>query len=278
MNTCSFFRYRDLTRGLNTCNCVDLSRPLIVNCAGCVSTFFAFSTDNLEGRDDYYFMALTEGELFLPQINKTARAGDVIIFPPNTRYVYDFSGEKHLCYFWAHFTGSYVQQFLKELSLNTFPNIRRYGRNSELISHFRKIFDLYLQGGELRDILIASQLERVLINIAGVKEEEQATSGTFLRSISYMHAQYNTDIRIPMLAKIENLSVSRYSAVFNKLMGMSPQRYLIALRMQNACELLRNTDMNIRQIGMSVGYDDPHFFSKIFKKHMGVSPIDYRNA
>ena len=63
--------------------------------------------------------------------------------------------------------------------------------------------------------------------------------------------------------------------IINKIMSMPPQHYLITLRLQIACDLLGNTDMNVRQIGISVGYDDPHFFSKLFMRYMGVSPIAY---
>jgi two-component system response regulator YesN len=46
--------------------------------------------------------------------------------------------------------------------------------------------------------------------------------------------------------------------------------------MEHACELLLGTDMGIAQIGVQVGYDDPSFFSKAFKKELGLSPLDYR--
>ena len=110
------------------------------------------------------------------------------------------------------------------------------------------------------------------------RDEDKINAKNLLRSISYMHSKYNSDIRVPMLAQMENLSVSRYNAVFNSVMGISPQRYLINLRLQNACELLKNTDMNVNQIGVLVGYDDPHFFSKIFKRYIGISPNSYRHC
>ena len=96
------------------------------------------------------------------------------------------------------------------------------------------------------------------------------------KSISYIHGAFQENIRIPDLAAMEHLSHSRYIALFRQQMGTSPTAYLIGLRMERACELLLNTDMSVKQIGISVGYDDPQFFSKLFKKHVGLSPVQYR--
>jgi AraC-like DNA-binding protein len=278
MKILGFKSFPDNVRGLNSCNRVDISRPIVVNCAGRVSTKFSFTTDNPDGRDDYYFMAVTEGELLVLDASQTVKAGDMMIFPPNTHYRYTFSGEGELCYYWVHFTGSYVEQFLGEIGFEKFPCIHRNVSAEKLASSFGRLFDIYLQGGTFRDLSLSSQLERILISAMDTRDEDKINAKNLLRSISYMHSKYNSDIRVPMLAQMENLSVSRYNAVFNSVMGISPQRYLINLRLQNACELLKNTDMNVNQIGVLVGYDDPHFFSKIFKRYIGISPNSYRHC
>ena len=93
-----------------------------------------------------------------------------------------------------------------------------------------------------------------------------------------IHTSYHENLKIPELAKIENLSHSRYVELFRRQMGMSPMAYLIKLRMQAACSLLENTDIPVRRIARMVSYDDPHFFSKLFKRHVGVSPSEYREG
>ena len=50
------------------------------------------------------------------------------------------------------------------------------------------------------------------------------------------------------------------------------------VRMENAKELLLDSDMSILEIGAAVGIDDQNYFSRIFKKHCGVSPIEFRNG
>lgn len=81
---------------------------------------------------------------------------------------------------------------------------------------------------------------------------------------------------VSKLAQIENLSVSRYCALFRNLIGMPPSQYIIDLKLKNACELLAESNYSIKKIGNSVGYNDAQMFSNFFRKHLGISPSDYR--
>ncbi len=75
-----------------------------------------------------------------------------------------------------------------------------------------------------------------------------------------------------------NLSPNHFSAVFSRETGQSFIRYLTELRMTRAKELLKCTDMRCADIGMAVGYKDPHYFSFLFKKTQNCSPVQYRAA
>ena len=59
-------------------------------------------------------------------------------------------------------------------------------------------------------------------------------------------------------------------------MGKSPNEYIIELRLQFAKSLLDNTNISIKQVSEHVGYNDQYFFSRLFKKHIGISPQEYR--
>jgi transcriptional regulator GlxA family with amidase domain len=77
---------------------------------------------------------------------------------------------------------------------------------------------------------------------------------------------------------MEHLSVSRYCFLFKRRFGVSPQKYILELRISTAKELLTSTDLPIKEIGSACGYADPHFFSRIFCKSCGVSPTEYRRG
>ena len=75
---------------------------------------------------------------------------------------------------------------------------------------------------------------------------------------------------------MESLSNSRYITLFSKEMGKSPSEYILTLRLERARELLLTTDIEISSVGVASGYKDQYFFSKIFKKHTGMSPSEFR--
>ena len=59
---------------------------------------------------------------------------------------------------------------------------------------------------------------------------------------------------------------------------MSPIEYFIHLKMQKACQLLYTEDSRVKQIAALLGYDDPYYFSRLFKKYMNTSPETYRKS
>ena len=251
--------------------------PLIVNCAGNIKASFSFSTNNPEGRKDFYIMAIQRGELEIPLRDKKVIAGpgSIVIFPPNEGYSYSYFGGEPLEYFWVHFTGSYAKRFLAECGFDELPFFASAKPNRRIFDKFGEIFDVFEAKGRLQRQELASILEQIII-LASSTLFVSESPRTFEKSVRYIRSSYNKKISVPELAVMENLSNSRYVALFTEQMGISPSAYIIGLRMNAACDLLLNTDMNVKQIAFLIGYNDPHFFSKLFKKHMGVSPKNYK--
>ena len=86
----------------------------------------------------------------------------------------------------------------------------------------------------------------------------------------------NQKLQVKAFAKIFNSSSSHFSRLFTKQTGHSPINYFIQLKIQAACKLLDNTDLSINDISYKMGFDNPFYFSRIFKKLMNMAPRDYR--
>lgn len=265
--------------GLNLCSRCSEEAPLIVNCTGNATLTFPFTTDNPSGREDYYLLYMVSGtmEVLLPHGTERVRAGHAIIFPPHYHYVYKYEDQSPLNYLWIHFTGSHVAHYIKDWGYGRLPCIHDTGSDSKIPNLFQELFDCFEVQTPLSRPQSACVLERILLRIA---EHIQGISQPrpLQKSLRVIHTSYQKELNIPELARLENLSHSRYVTVFRKQTGMSPTAYIIARRISAACELLESTDIPVKQIGALVGYDDPHFFSKIFKKHVGLSPRGYRES
>ena len=75
---------------------------------------------------------------------------------------------------------------------------------------------------------------------------------------------------------MNKLSASHFSLLFRNRTGMSQLDYFIHLKLQQACLLLWTTQTKIKHIAAELGYDDAYYFSRLFKKYMKMSPLQYR--
>lgn len=93
----------------------------------------------------------------------------------------------------------------------------------------------------------------------------------------YMEQNYsNSDMSIAMIAENFHISESYVSQFFKKNMGQVFSKYLETLRINKACELIRNTSMSMDEIAAAVGYTSALSFRRAFKKVMGIPPSSYR--
>ena len=104
-------------------------------------------------------------------------------------------------------------------------------------------------------------------------------TGMLQKAMDYMRAHFTEqEISLNAVACAANVSATHFSAVFSQQMGRTFVEYLTELRMEKARELLRCTDQSSGEIAFSVGYNDPHYFSFLFKKVNGCTPRDYRSG
>ena len=95
------------------------------------------------------------------------------------------------------------------------------------------------------------------------------------RAIDYIKMHYAEQIRIQDVAHVVNLSENYFSNLFTKEVGKTFSQYLQEIRVEKAKELLRGRKMDWFEVGERVGIDNPKYFSKIFKKYTGCTPIQY---
>lgn len=114
----------------------------------------------------------------------------------------------------------------------------------------------------------ALQYERSLQNTESGHMMEQ--------TIAYIRLHYMDGITLESLAEQHQMKPKYFSHLFWKYTGTSPINYLIQYRMNMAYELLLTAPFPIREIAKSVGYGDPYHFSRLFKKHCGMSPTSVK--
>ena len=96
------------------------------------------------------------------------------------------------------------------------------------------------------------------------------------RSITYMIEHLDQPLQVSTLAAQAGVSPSHYFALFKRQTGKAPIDFFIRLRMNHARELLDSTGSSVKEVAVTMGYDDPFYFSRVFKSVHRVAPAEYR--
>jgi transcriptional regulator GlxA family with amidase domain len=96
--------------------------------------------------------------------------------------------------------------------------------------------------------------------------------------VAYMSQHLNRPLQVATLAARVSISPSHFFALFKRRIGLAPMDYFTRLRMERAGQLLESTSLSVKEVAAELGYDDPFYFSRVFKSINQLAPSDYRAA
>lgn len=156
-------------------------------------------------------------------------------------------------------------------SLYQFPVVINDERKNELNTLFDRLF---ATNNVWENYSNCYKLLGYLIQMATPKPKDAHPE--IQRAVGHIMEHYTERITIAMLANIATMSQSNFYATFKKSMGCSPIAYLNHYRLSVSADKLIEGAETVSEIGYAIGINDPFYFSKLFKKTYGVSPIEYR--
>lgn len=113
-------------------------------------------------------------------------------------------------------------------------------------------------------------------NILGKREEK--SKSIIEMSKDYIKENFNRDISLDEVSRAANISPYYFSKIFKEGTGENFIEYLTAIRIEKAKELLNTTELSMKEICTMCGYSDPNYFSRSFKKNVGVTPTEYKGS
>lgn len=125
--------------------------------------------------------------------------------------------------------------------------------------------------------LLENWLRDLARSVTPDKDVKDDIPAPFLALRRFIESEYAAPIRLPDLAQRVNLSVPHFCAEFKRHFGTPAIDYLIRQRMHQAAYLLKDRNLRIKEVAFRVGYVDIYYFSRLFRKHYGVSPRAFRS-
>lgn len=262
----------------------DNSTPLVVGSCGTyrLKTRPKLPTYWQKGRRDYQILYVANGKthFWFDDREEIVSAGHMVLYKPEEIQKYVYYLEDNPEVFWIHFTGRDVKNILAYHGISLDEHVFYCGVLPDYKALFRKIIqELQLCRYGYEDY-IASLFNDILLLVNRQQHEQKKTTGNVQeqieRAAAYFNENYNTKISIDDYAESLHISTNWFIHNFKQYAGMSPAQYILSLRMVNAQSLLERTTYNIKEISEIVGYENPLYFSRVFKKEIGKSPAQYR--
>lgn len=263
----------------------DKKHPIFVGSCGTyhLKTIQKLPTHRPRGRLDFQllYIASGKGEFYFHGKKEIVTAGNMVIYRPKEEQRYYYYGVDQPEIYWVHFTGNNVTNILRKYGIPDDVHTIYTGTSLE----YKRIFMAIIQ--ELQfckddyEELCVHHLMELLIMIHRLPTEKPRKRNLMIilemdQAVKYFTSNYNTAINIDDYALSHNLSISWFIQSFKHYTGTTPTQYILQLRISNAKNLLENTSYNISEISQIVGYENPLYFSRVFKKQSGLSPSEYR--
>ena len=263
---------------------IDSSKPILVTAAGYyrVHTSPVIETDRPNGRGDYQLLYIAAGKLHLYENGKERMIpkGYMLLFRPGETQIYNLYASDKPETYWVHFTGCDVDALLDYYEMPKDENVFFTGISPDYEWLFRQMIqELQLQRINYEDLLNMNLRHIFLMINRYLKEGNELNSevlNEIERATHYFNENYNQTICIKEYAAARHMSDCWFNRIFKQVIKMTPMQYILSLRIKNAITLLDKTDYNISQVAAAVGYDNSLYFSRLFTKHIGISPTEYR--
>jgi AraC-like DNA-binding protein len=271
------------------------------------------TTKDYEHANPYHeLIMVAEGPIFLQTEHKKheLKTGDCFILRPWESHFLWRKADHESSFFWVQFVANpYFKECHPEALPRIFEQNQQLRSKQELRSHEEEQLDVLLlprhdrptRRYELlrlfeqlhdemqkplgyfrhRSTLLLSQILHLLAEDLLAMEHVQSRIPTgyiaYRKLVSYLHENYHEELKPPVIEQMLERNYEYICHIFKQYSGMTISIYIQWLRMQRSRFLLQTTAADIHDIANQVGYQDPYYFSRVFKRHHGMSPSEFRS-
>ena len=255
----------------------------INNCGLTIAGQADSTTLRPRGRSDYLLLYVWEGMLRLQEARQRllAPAGSVVVYRPGERQHYTHVAQERTQVYWLHFSGTGAEDLLQKAGFS--ERIAPVGCVPEARELLRRLIHELQFRQEQYEMFCQAQILLLLATLSrGRQQRENAPFAQKYRRLSavigHMHANCQQPLSVGDFAQMCDLSEYHFIHLFHEYTGEAPYAYLTRLRLEKAKDLMVSTTLNISEIAAAVGYPNPLYFSRLFRRHMGASPSQFRKA
>ena len=235
------------------------------------------------GCSQYILIYCVEGEGWVEVEGKRQKilANQLFIIEPKKISSYGANPKNPWTNYWIHFTGEnaalYSPPVNQVIDILPSENSRIEERLLLFEEMLQNVEDYYIfEKVVYANICLKQFLTSVKYLDVYRAVNKEPENDLLTKVISFMKNNLHKNIRIDEFAKKCNCSTSNIYKLFKNSLDNAPLDFFIHLKMEKACKYLTQTNLKVKEIGRKLGYEDQYYFSRIFSKHIGLSPANYR--
>lgn len=241
-----------------------------------------FQTERPQGSSNYQLIYIASGRAHFKINDKLVilEKGNSVLFHPGQPQFYYYYLEDNPDIYWVHFSCKYDVSYLNQMGWSSENVYLDSAHNS-----YSHLFDAIIRELQLKQPYFEEELKllmkQLLLRMGRDRIREQKNFESYNKEVEEIlrtfHLSPEKDFTIKDFTKERGLNYYRFIDTFTKHVGTSPRQYIINIRMTTARELLNNPLLQVSEVAQLVGYENPLYFSRLFKKIWGLSPREYRN-
>lgn len=231
--------------------------------------------------DDYLVIYCVSGAatVTIDADHYRATAGDLVLLPAAVPHAYAADEQDPWSIYWVHLNGDDLPRWFARLNARQ-GVVRRPGLHDRLVMDFRSLLSLSGAGYSVAMGLHAASLSRNLLSYTWLLLQRQQHDGTEIDVDAlhlFMQQHLHQRLTLEQLGGAAH-APSRYQFIrqYKALTGQTPIQAFLHMKVSRACYLLEVSDASVANIALEFGFDDAYYFSRLFKKVVGLSPAKYR--
>ncbi len=245
----------------------------VFSCGAQHITVMPYHVIREKGRIDYHILYIEAGTARVYYEGKQYHLskGQFVLYPPGQKQEYIL--EINSVSYWLHFHGTHTAKILEDCGLC--GGVFTAKDPWEVGSLFPKLVHAMHPIAHASD----SKKNALMLSVLCALAEKSTITNTLdpvWAAVHHLQTNFSQCTATETLAAFCNLSRSRFLSVFKEHIGTTPHQYLLNLRVERAKELLTEGSLSVSEIASIVGFDDPFYFSRIFKKIAGMTPRDFQ--
>lgn len=262
-----------------------LLRGLMPTDAGAYPRASGHYVERPRGAAGTVFLVCTAGSGWVRWKDREQRVqtGGVVLLPPAEAHAYGADEEDPWTLEWAHFVGEEAAHWrVAVLGRNPDSACLELPARIAPALGVARIYERLEAGYSEPQLLAAAAALRwslaELVRLRHLPGNAPTVVDAVDATAAWMREHLEQRIALEQLAVRARLSVSHFSAMFRQRFGYAPIDWLIRQRIQRACQLLDTTSEKVEAVGAAVGFADAYYFSRMFRRVMGVPPRRYRGT